>query len=106
MRPARLTATSALSLPANSYIYKIVPVNGRLAAISSDDSLRLLDPATLQEIGGVLDHVHDGVTCLQAAGHDDPNGLWTAGRDAAVRRYDVRSGQRTLQLGDGQQDNR
>ena len=103
MRLASLTATSILSLPADSYIYKIVQVNGHLAAISSDDSLRLIDPKTLREIAsGVLKNVHDGVTCLQAVDHD-PNSLLTAGRDAVVRRYDLRVGQKTMQLSDGQQ---
>lgn len=103
MRLASLTTTSVLSLPADSYIYKILPVNGNLAAISSDDSLRLLDYKTLREIaGGILNNVHDGVTCLQIVDHD-PNSLLTAGRDAVVQRYDLRTGQKTMQLGDGQQ---
>ncbi|CAF9941684.1 MAG: hypothetical protein ALECFALPRED_009264 [Alectoria fallacina] len=100
MRVASLTTTSSLSLPADSYIYKIVHVNGNLAAISSDDSLRLLDLETLREIaGGVMNNVHDGVTCLQTVDHD-PNSLLTAGRDAAVQRYDVRNGQKTMRFGD------
>ena len=101
---ARLATTSSLSLPADSYIYEIVRVNGNLAAISSDDSLRFIDLQTLREAaGGVLNNVHDGVTCLQVVG-DDPNGLLTAGRDAVVQRHDLRSGQKTMQLGDGQQN--
>lgn len=104
MRLASLTTTSVLSLPADSYIYKVLPVNGNLAAISSDDSLRLLDYRTLREIAGrILNNVHDGVTCLQTVDHD-PNGLLTAGRDAVVQRYDLRTGQKTMQLGDGQQN--
>lgn len=98
-----MTTSSSLSLPVDSYIYKIVHVNGNLAAISSDDSLRLIDLKTLQEIaGGVLKNVHDGVTCLQSVDHD-PNSVLTAGRDAVVQRYDLRLGQKTMQLGDGQQ---
>lgn len=100
MRLASLTTTSVLSLPADSYIYKVLPVNGNLAAISSDDSLRLLDYRTLREIAGrILNNVHDGVTCLQTVDHD-PNSLLTAGRDAVVQRYDLRTGQKTMQLGD------
>ena len=103
MRLASLTATSVLSLPADSYIYKIVHVNGNLAAISSDDSLRLIDLSTLREIsGGVLNNVHDGVTCLQVV-DNDLNSVLTAGRDAVVNQYDLRNGQKTMQLGDGQQ---
>lgn len=103
MKVASLTTTSSLSLPVDSYIYKVVHVNGNLAAISSDDSLRLIDLETLREItGGVLKNVHDGVTCLQTVDHD-PNCVLTAGRDAAVQQHDLRSGQKTMQLGDGQQ---
>ncbi len=106
MKLANLTTTSSLSLPADSYIYKIVPVNRHLAAISSDDSLRLIDLKTLQEIaGGVLKNVHDGVTRLQAVDHD-PHSLLTAGRDALVRQYDLRVGQKTMQLSDGQKTQR
>lgn len=101
MRVASWTTTSSLSLPAHSYIYKIVAVNSKLAAICSDDSLRLLDVETLQETaGGVVKNVHDGVTCLQTVDYD-PNTLLTAGRDATVNQYDLRSEHRTIQLGDG-----
>lgn len=94
--------TSISSLPADSYIYKITHVNDNLATISSDDSLRLLDPKTLREIaGGVLNNVHSGVTCLQAV-DDDPNSVVTAGRDAVVQRYDLRNGQKTMLFRDGQ----
>ena len=109
MKPASFTATCSLSLPPDSrYIYKIVPVNENthLAAISSDDSLRLIDAKTLREIipGGVIESVHDGTTCLQTVGHD-PHSLLTAGRDGTVRQFDLRVGQKTLQLSssDGQQ---
>ena len=103
MRLASLTSTSKLALPADSYIYKIVKVgHHNLAAISSDNSLRLIDPTTLLEVpGGIFKNVHDGVTCLQVIDHD-PNSILTAGRDAVVRQYDWRSGQKTLQLGHGQ----
>ena len=98
MRVASLTATSSLSLPANSYIYQIVNVNDKLAAISSDDSLRLIDLQSLREIdGGVLNNVHDGVTCLRLVDHE-PNCLLTAGRNGVVQGYDLRFGQKTMQL--------
>ena len=106
MRFASLTTYSDLSLPADSYIYKIAHVNGILAAISSDDSLRLTDIHTLREIaGGVLNNVHDGVTCLQVVDHD-PSSLLTAGRDAVVQQYDLRIGEKTMKFGDGQQTQR
>ena len=103
MRQANLITTSSLSLSPNTYIYKITPTTTHLAAISSDGSLRLIDPTTLREIpNGVLNKVHDGVTCLQAVDHD-PNILLTAGRDAVVRQYDVRiEMKKTMQFSDGQ----
>ena len=103
MRIANLTTHSDLPLPVDSYICKIAHVNDILAAISSDDSLRLIDIHTLREIaGGVLNKVHDGVTCLQVPDHD-PNSLLTAGRDAVVQQYDLRTGQKTTNFSDGQQ---
>ena len=103
MRQATLTTTSTLSLPPDSYIYRVLPTSNYVAAISSDDSLRLLDRQTLRETaGGVLNHVHDGVTCLQTTSHD-AHSLVTAGRDAVVRGFDMRSGLKTLELGDGVQ---
>ncbi|MCJ1459316.1 hypothetical protein MMC28_009693 [Mycoblastus sanguinarius] len=98
MKIAALTATSSLSLPTDSYIYRVLPVKSTLAAISSDDSLRLIDSATLREIsGGILDRVHDGVTCLTNL-DSDQNSLLTAGRDAAVRCWDLRSGKKRFEL--------
>ena len=101
MKIAALTATSSLSLPTDSYIYRVLPVKSTLAAISSDDSLRLIDSATLREIsGGILDRVHDGVTCLTNL-DSDQNSLLTAGRDAAVRCWDLRSGKKRFELLNG-----
>ena len=102
MRLASITTTSTLSLPTDSYIYAIEQVNNQLAAISSDNSLRLLDLHTLRETpGGNLPNVHDGVTSLETV-DGDPNGLLTAGRDAVVQRYDLRSMRRTTRFGHGQ----
>lgn len=90
----------------NPYIYKIVPVNPtnhttpHIAAISSSDSLRLLDARTLRDINikPIPNPVHDGVTCLQGSGGDGGGGegrglVWTAGRDGVVREFDLRVGQ-------------
>lgn len=128
--PALLTSTSSPSTtlshlpPQNQtpYIYKIVPVNlttnhnttTHLAAITSDDSLRLLDARTLRDIDivkptNVPNPVHEGVTCLQGSAKnddydDDDDGgggggggeggglVWTAGRDGVVRGFDLRVG--------------
>ncbi|KAL9103604.1 MAG: hypothetical protein Q9163_001368 [Psora crenata] len=79
-------ATSRLSLPAASYVYKIVRCldSTRVGAISSDDSIRIVEATTLQETtGGVLSKVHAGVTCLESV-KDQAHVLVTAGRDATL----------------------
>lgn len=82
-----------ISTPPDTYIYDIVPVAGGLAAISSDDSLRLLDPLALNgaPINSVR-KVNTDVTCLRALGGDDAVVVCTAGRDGTVRVLDPRSG--------------
>jgi WD40 repeat protein len=101
MQFAALTTTSSLSLPADSYIYRIVSVGATLAAISSDDSLRIIDPSTLQEVSdGIVKNVHAGVTCLERIDNDH-NTILTAGRDAAIRCWDLRSGKKTSEFSDG-----
>lgn len=101
MQAANLTTTSYLSLPTKSYIYRIVPVGSWLAAISSDDSLRIIDPSTLQELSdGVVNNVHTGVTCLESIGNDH-NSILTAGRDAVIRCWDLRSRKKTAEFSDG-----
>ena len=102
MRTAKLVNTSQLTLPLDSYIYKILlrPRLAGIAAISSDDSLRIIDSSTLQAINGdTLRGVHVGVTCLQSV-TDQPDVLLTAGRDAAIRGWDVRNGSRVVELSD------
>jgi SEL1 protein len=82
-----------ISSPENTYIYDIVPVAGGLATISSDDSLRLLDPLSLNgpPINSVR-RVNTDVTCLKALGGDDAVVVCTAGRDGCVKVLDPRSG--------------
>ena len=103
MKRATPTAISSLILPPNSYVYTIAPLSDRaqLAAISSDDSLRIIDSSTLKEVSnGIIPNVHSGVTCL-AVTKDDLNCLLTAGRDGLVRCWDLRLGQSTLEFRDG-----
>jgi len=103
MKRATPTAISSLILPPNSYVYTIAPLSDRaqLAAISSDDSLRIIDSTTLKEgSNGVIPNVHGGVTCLDVT-KDDPNYILTAGRDGLVRCWDLRLGQSTLEFQDG-----
>ncbi|KAF2730244.1 WD40 repeat-like protein [Polyplosphaeria fusca] len=103
MAPLVQTLSSNLGLPSNSYIYKILSTaprqdpltystTDRLAVISSDDSLRLLDPATLDVVpDGVITKASESVTCLERG--DDPSGniVATAGRDGLVKLWDKRS---------------
>ena len=70
-----------------------------LASTTSDDSLRTFDPTTLQ-LSGNIDKVHDGVTCLKPF-DADPACVLTAGRDAVVRCWDLRTGKAGLALGNG-----
>lgn len=100
MKSANLLSESPLSLPADSYIFKILHIdqNATLAAISSDDSLRIFDPEKLQlEAGGIFNKTHEGVTCLETF-DADPHCVLTAGRDAAGRCWDLRSGRKTFEF--------
>ncbi|OKL56014.1 hypothetical protein UA08_08640 [Talaromyces atroroseus] len=89
------TAASSLSLPSGSYIYAIAAAPSHFAAISSDDSLRLFDGQSLQPLAITSAKAHDGVTALKEfhGSTTDTYLLATAGRDGAVRLWDVRSGQ-------------
>lgn len=84
-----------ISDPTNTYVYDIVPVAAGLAAISSDDSLRLLDPLALN--GAPLNsirRVNTDVTCLKAI-NTTAEGyaliVCTAGRDGRVCLQDPRT---------------
>ena len=96
MKTARCVAISA-SLNPDTYIYNILPISTDLVSISSDDSLRVLDPLTL-EVYGSVHGVHDGVTCL--SGFRDRLGL-TAGRDGLVKCTDLRIRSTAFELSEG-----
>lgn len=109
METATLQTSTSLLLPPDSYIYKLQPVNtgALIAAISSDDSLRVFDLGTLAKqstavVGpdNALKGVHTGVTCLEAFGAQQEHCVLTAGRDGAVRGWDLRSGRKILELKD------
>jgi WD40 repeat protein len=101
---------SNAGLPPNSYIYKILSTGSRqdpltysktdqLAIISSDDSLRFLDPTTLKSLpDGVIKIVNEKVTCLERANDAPSNVVATAGRDGIVRFWDKRSRQKALEI--------
>lgn len=87
-------ASSTLNLPSDSYIYSIIPAPDAYAVISSDDSLRVFDAATLQVLpGGIIERTHAGVTSLKQF-DDQGKVLATAGRDGLVRSWDLRTGKK------------
>lgn len=90
----RATASSSLSLPADSYIYAIAAsAPGTFSAISSDDSLRVFDAASLSRASLVAAKTHDtGVTALKTYGAGDQPLLATGGRDGKVKLWDLRNG--------------
>ena len=94
MKIARHCGTSQLQLPDDSYIYQILPINSRIAAISSDDSIRLADPVNLalhNAPDGVLPNANTGITCLASIHPSSSSAtLVSAGRDATLRAWDVR----------------
>lgn len=96
MKAAQPRASSSLGLPQNTYIYQAVPVQGCLVASSSDDSIHLLDPVTLQPLpGGLIRNAHVGVTCLATAWSSSSpttsGSFVSAGRDAAIHAWDMRT---------------
>ena len=96
----QLIATSNMALPEGSYIYHILPFRSHLAAISSDDSLRLIDPTTLRAIpNGEFSNVHAGITCMTTPRRSS-DVLMTAGRDAKVKGWDVRVSVQTTNFQD------
>jgi len=81
-----------VSSPADTYIYDIVPTASGLATISSDDSLRLVDPLALNRppINSIR-KVQTDVTCLKALG-EGAAVVCTAGRDGRVKILDPKTG--------------
>lgn len=103
MAPLTQILSSNLGLPANSYIYKILSTSPRhdpltytqtdhFAIIASDDSLRFIDPGTLNVLpDGVIKGVNESVTCLERVDDPQSNIVATAGRDGIIRFWDKRS---------------
>ena len=94
MHTLKAVASSTLSLPADNYIYSIVPsAPGTFAAISSDDSLRMFDAADLDRGSVVSTASHNGgVTALRSFALGESHLLATGGRDGKVKVWDVRAG--------------
>jgi WD40 repeat protein len=108
MSSAAPSVSSNAGLPPNSYIYKIISTAPRqdpltystldqLAILSSDDSLRFLDPSTLSATG-VIRNANAKVTCLERANDAPSNVVATAGRDGLIRFWDKRSRQKALEI--------
>lgn len=100
--------TSDAGLPPDSYIYRIISTAARqdpltysktdqLAIISSDDSLRFLDPSTLK-LNGVVKTANTSITCLERANDAPSNIVATAGRDGLIRYWDQRSREKVLEI--------
>ncbi|KAI5785896.1 WD domain protein [Geopyxis carbonaria] len=82
------TATTNLSTPDGSYIYSVVRASSSaLAAIASDDSLRIFDPRRLSVHSTILNTHNLGVTSLTTVSEYV---LATAGRDGLVKIWDTR----------------
>jgi SEL1 protein len=84
-----------ISEPKDTYIYDLVPVAAGLATISSDDSLRLLDPLSLNgQPKTSIRKINTDVTCLKAIASSAGSRelVCTAGRDGRVCIVDPRSG--------------
>ncbi|KAI4166066.1 MAG: hypothetical protein LQ342_000497 [Letrouitia transgressa] len=89
-----LTQSSPLS--PDTFVYTILSIQGSLAFISSDDTLRILDQTSLQLISSSCSQEPQaGVTCLTR--HGDRR-LLTAGRDGLVRCWDQPSLHNILEL--------
>lgn len=94
MHTLKAVASSTLSLPADNYIYSIVPsAPGTFAAISSDDSLRVFDAADLDRGSVISNATHNGgITALRSFAMGESHLLATGGRDGKVKVWDVRAG--------------
>lgn len=101
-----LTAIDAFEItsPENTYVYDIVPCAAGLAAISSDDSLRLLDPLALSGPPlNAIPTVNEHVTCLKVAEEEGSTTvIVTAGRDGRVCLIDPRTGARVGECRSGE----
>ncbi|KAL9014180.1 MAG: hypothetical protein Q9173_001167 [Seirophora scorigena] len=84
-------------LEPDTYIYEVIPFGDWLVSISSDDSLRLIEPQTLQHLPGCTS-VHDGVTCLKPI---QDRGVLTAGRNGVVKCTDLRTRKTVQEISKG-----
>ncbi|KAK6520206.1 hypothetical protein TWF506_000488 [Arthrobotrys conoides] len=93
MIPFTPSLSSTISSPQGTYHYSFSRLGPYLSTISSDDQIRVLDPTTLNVITSTTSASHvEGVTCLSCLDENDPNLLFTAGRDGTAKLWDLRQG--------------
>ncbi|KAK6340316.1 hypothetical protein TWF730_002079 [Orbilia blumenaviensis] len=93
MIPFTPTLSSPISSPAGTYHYSLSRLGPHLAVTSSDDHIRLLDPSNLSVLTSTTTQSHpEGVTSLTSLDENDPNILFTAGRDGVAKLWDLRQG--------------
>jgi WD40 repeat protein len=92
------TANFGIDQPSNTYIFDIVPLSDYIAAISSDDCLRLIDPLALSGAPvSLFEGVHSGITSLKSL--DSQNSVvCMSGRDGQVNIFDFRAKARVAEL--------
>lgn len=78
-----------ISTPANTFIYDLFPFSTSLAVLSSDETLRLLDPRALCTESRILRDVGEQVTCCTTL--DRYNLVAVAGRNGDIKIWDMRS---------------
>ena len=92
------TDSCEITKPKSTYIYDIIEVADGIVSISSDNSLRLIDPRSLStEPLYTLPKLHTEVTCVKALDADNSI-VCTAGRDGKVRITDLRQRSRIAEL--------
>ena len=102
MHTLQPTAASSLALPPENYIYAIAAcAPASFAAISSDDSLRVFDAASLDRVSVIAPKTHDGVTALRSYAAGDAPLLATGGREGAVKLWDVRARNAAVEMETG-----
>lgn len=92
------TESYEIEKPKGTYIYDIIEVADGIVSISSEDSLRLIDPRSLSsEPLYTIPKLHNEITCLKAL--DTANSIvCTTGRDGKVRITDLRQRSRIAEL--------
>ncbi len=92
------SSSMAIEKPSGTYIYEIIEVADGIVSISSDNTLRLINPLSLEtEPLYTLPKIHTDVTCLRALDAGSSI-VCTAGRDGKVRITDLRQKSRIAEM--------